>query len=222
MSDLRTQPDDRLDGAGETLEDEITALQGEEPIADQDGAIDVDDVEAARTPTRTELDEGAAAVLEEASLWTAADAGATVSLDALTASDLRDGETDNPIVAAEEGQAYVPPTDPPTAPSDDPQGIDVASGSGVEAASEPFDDDHRSGNDDRGESDLNGRIREAIRDDAATSELADRIEIAVIGATVVLRGTVDEIDDGDALAAVIERVPGIDEVRDETEVAALG
>src|SRR4051812_24103012 len=204
MFDRRNQPEDRLDGARTTLEDEIAALQGEEPIADQDGAFDRDDVESSRTPTLTELDGGAATVAERVSVWTAADAGATVSLDALTDSEPRDGETDDPLVAIEEGQTYVPPSDPPTAPSDDPQGIDVAGGSGVEGAAEPLDDDHRSGAED-GESDVNERVREAIRNDAATSALADRVEIAVLGATAILRGTVDDLDDGDTLAAVIER-----------------
>jgi hypothetical protein len=43
-----------------------------------------------------------------------------------------------------------------------------------------------------------------------------------VGSTVILRGVVDDLEDGDNLAAVIEQVDGIDEVRDETEVASLG
>jgi len=127
---------------------------------------------------------------------------------------------DADIVAIEEGQTWVPPSDPPTVPSDDPQGIDVAAGTGVEGMDERYDGDHRTGG-DLDEGDLNGRIREAIRNDAATSVLADRLEIAVVGSTAILRGVVDDIGDGDALAAVIEQVDGIDDVRDETAVVGL-
>lgn len=220
MTDPRNRPDERPDTDGTSLEDEIAALQGEEPLDEQDGALDIDDVEGARRPTLTELDGGAITVADREY---AAVAGRDIvaSLDALQEDGLRDGETDDPLVAIEEGLTYIPPSDPPTAPSDDPQGIDVAGGSGVLGASEPIDDDHGTG-DGLDESEINARIRAAIRDDAATSPLADRIEIAVVGSTAILRGTVDDLDDGDTLAAVVERVAGIDDVRDETEVASLG
>jgi osmotically-inducible protein OsmY len=74
---------------------------------------------------------------------------------------------------------------------------------------------------DGAESDINARIREALRADGATSALADRLEIAVIGSTAILRGVVDDLSDGDDLVAVVEQVEGIDEVRDQTEVAGL-
>jgi hypothetical protein len=220
MTDPRNRPDDRPDPSDTSLEDEIAALQGEEPLVDQDGALDIDDVEGARTPTLTELDGGAVTIADPAYARTV-DPAIVASLDALQEDGLRDGETDDPLVAIEEGLVYIPPSDPPTVPSDDPQGIDIAAGSGVLGATEPIDDDHRSG-EDLDESEINARIREAIRDDAATSPYADRIEIAVLGATAILRGTVDDLDDGDTLAAVVERVAGIAEVRDETEVASLG
>ncbi|HEY7132900.1 MAG TPA: hypothetical protein VH440_11645, partial [Candidatus Limnocylindrales bacterium] len=62
---------------------------------------------------------------------------------------------------------------------------------------------------------------EALRADSATSALADRLEIAVIGSTAIIRGQVDGIEDGDAIVEVASEVDGIDEVRDETEVAGL-
>jgi len=220
MNDPRNRPDDRPSVGTEPLEDELRELLGEEPPDDQDGAITIDEIEPARVPTLTELDEGAATIPDRRYV-SETNPDAVASLDLAIESELRDGETDDPLVAIEEGQTWVPPTDPPTVPSDDPQGIDVAAGTGVESADEPYDDDHRGGGDlDEGE--LNGRIREAIRNDAATSALADRLEIAVVGSTAILRGVVDDLDDGDNLAAVIEQVDGIDDVRDETEVASLG
>ena len=71
------------------------------------------------------------------------------------------------------------------------------------------------------EGDLNGAIRAELLGDAATSALAERIEIAVIGSTAILRGQVDGIEDSDALIEVVSRVDGIDDVRDETEVVGL-
>jgi hypothetical protein len=220
MDDPRNRPDDRPDGSTQSLEDDLQELLGEEPPDEQDGAITIDEVETARVPTLTELDEGATTIPDRRYV-SEANPDAVASLDLAIESELRDGETDDPLVAIEEGQTWVPPSDPPTVPSDDPQGIDIAAGTGVEGAIERYDDDHGGGGDlDEGE--LNARIREAIRNDAATSALADRLEIAVVGSTAILRGVVDDLEDGDNLAAVIEQVDGIDEVRDETEVASLG
>lgn len=221
MNDPRNRPDDRPSPASQPSVDDVRELLGEEEPDEQDGAITIDEVETARVPTMTELDEGASTIPDRRYASEDENSDALSSLDAAADSELRDGETDDPLVAIEEGQTWVPPSDPPTVPSDDPQGIDVAAGTGVEGVGERYDDDHRSGGDlDEGE--LNARIREAIRNDAATSVLADRLEIAVVGSTAILRGVVDDIGDGDALAAVIEQVDGIDEVRDETDMASLG
>lgn len=221
MNDPRNRPDDRPSPASQPSVDDVRELLGGEEPDEQDGAITIDEVETARVPTMTELDEGASTIPDRRYASEDENSDALSSLDAAADSELRDGETDDPLVAIEEGQTWVPPSDPPTVPSDDPQGIDVAAGTGVEGVGERYDDDHRSGGDlDEGE--LNARIREAIRNDAATSVLADRLEIAVVGSTAILRGVVDDIGDGDALAAVIEQVDGIDEVRDETDMASLG
>ena len=68
------------------------------------------------------------------------------SLESLTATELRSGETSNPDVAAEEGEAWVPPVDPPVvANADAPDGVTVAAGFGSTAMDEPFDADHHSG-----------------------------------------------------------------------------
>jgi hypothetical protein len=128
------------------------------------------------------------------------------SLDELTESELREGETADPIEAIEEGETWVPPTDPPIVPvSGDPDGIEVP---GFEEL-------------DEAEGSVNARIREALRSDSATSALADRLEIAVVGSTAIIRGQVDGIEDSDAILEVASQVEGIDEVRDETEFPGL-
>jgi len=215
MPDPRSAPDDRPNIGSEPFEDELLALQGDEPPRDQDAVVDPDEIEESDEPTMTELDRLEARGSDP-------DRNVLASLEGLAADELRPGETDDPDVATEEGLAWVPPTDPPViADREEADGIVVAAGLGSSALDEPYDDDHRSG-DLSDESDLTARVREALRADAATSGYADRILVATIGRTAILRGVVDDLDDGDDLVAVVERVRGIDSVVDETEVAGLG
>jgi len=202
VSDSRRLPDDRPNSGPMPLIDQLRALEGEEAPEDQDAVLEPQEFEHERGVTDTEVDLG------ELEAGVAPDrtgaAGDIESLEGLADRDLREGETDIADVASDEGLTYVPPSDPPVVPSDDPQGVDVAGG-----------------DDDSTESELTAQVREALRADAATSALADRLVIATVGSTVVLRGTVDTIDDGDALVEVASRVPEIEEVRDETEVPGV-
>lgn len=187
----RPDPDDVADIA------EIANLQGEAMPIDQDAVLEPDEIETRRTPTQTELDRGEPAPDPEA------EDGETESLDGLALDDLREGETDDPDVATEEGLAYVAPSDPPfRVDAEDPEGIEVAGAM-----------------DDSGELDLTERIRDALGADAATSAYADRLIIGTRGSTVVVRGIVDDVDDSDMIVGVIEAVDGIEEVIDETELA---
>jgi hypothetical protein len=182
MTDPRTLPDDAPNiGHEDTLEEDIVELQGDEMPIDQDAFVDADAIEEPREPTISEQEWG----VNES-------------------PDVRPGETTDVLVAIEEGQTWVPPTDPPIVPSDDPQGIETPGGDDVEA-----------------EGDMNARIRDELRGDAATTALADRLEIAVVGSTAIIRGQVDGIEDTDAILEVASRVEGITDVRDETEVAGL-
>ena len=189
MTDPRSRPDDRPNTGSLPLEEELRAIEGEKLPADQDAVVDPSEI----------LDEPEPTTDTERYLGEPDRTGADVdSFDVLADRDLREGETDDPTIASDEGLPYVPPTDPPVPPIDDPDAseIDV-------------------------ESDLTARVRDAFEADASTSELADRIEIGTIGGLVVLRGVVDEIDDGDALVEVASGVTGVTDVRDETEVAGL-
>ena len=174
---------------------------------EQDAVVDPDEIEGRRVPTKTEFDELEPEVRP--------DADGIESLDGLAAEDLRDDETDDPEVAAEEGIPWVPPIDPPvvaTPWSADPV---VAAGTGVSALDESYDEDSP-GTLLSDEGELTERIREALRADSATSRLADTLVIGVVGSTAIIRGVVDDIDDSDNIVAVVERVPGIEDVRDET------
>jgi hypothetical protein len=220
MTDPRNRPDDAPNVGSAPLEEDVRQLLGQEAPEDQDGAIDISEIEAPRQPTLSELDSGAVTI-PDAEYAREDEPDRVLSLDEAAQGELRDGETDDPLVAIEEGLTYVPPTDPPVVTADTPDGMEIAAGTGVEGSSEPIDADHRV-HEDLDEGELNARVREAIRADAATTQYADRLQIAVVGSTAILRGTVDDLDDGDLLAAAIERVDEINEVRDETDVAALG
>jgi hypothetical protein len=182
--------------------------------ADQDAVVDPDEIERRRVPTMTEFDE------LDTDGRPVPDAEGVESLDGLAGEGLRDEETDDPEVAAQEGMPWVPPIDPPlvsTPWSDDPV---VAAGTGVSALDETYDEDSP-GTLLSEEGDINERIREALRADSATSRLADSLVIGVVGRTAIIRGVVDDIDDSDTIVAVVERVPGIDDVLDETVFPGL-
>jgi hypothetical protein len=207
--------------------EDIQALLGEELPIDQDAVLDPDEIETPRVPTLTERDTGAESdrdrgllveateedeitdvdgLIDDPSAEIAALRPDSTSLDELTDEELREGETTDPIEATEEGEVWLPPTNPPVVPvTGDSDGIEVPG----------------FGELDEAEGSLNAEIREALRTDASTSALADRLEIAVVGSTAVIRGVVDGIEDTDAIVEVVSGVDGIDEVRDETEVPGL-
>jgi hypothetical protein len=136
-------------------------------------------------------------------------------------ADLRSDETSDPAVAAEEGLAYVPPTDPPVVPDpDDPEGIQIAAGFGGTALDEPYDADHHS-EALTVEDEMEARVREALRADAATSRYAETVVIGTRGSIVAVRGLVDDIDDTDDITEVISRVTGVEEVVDELDVRGV-
>ena len=142
-------------------------------------------------------------------------------LEDLADRELRDGETDDAAIAAEEGLTWVPPTDPPVIADDDaPQGIEIAAGFGATADDEPYDASHES----RAlsdEDDVTERVREALRADASTAQYADALAIATRNGRVAVRGVVEDIDDTDNVIDVISRVSGVTEVIDELDVPGV-
>jgi len=214
MASRSGPPDDRPNIGTTPFVEGLQALEGEEMPADQDAVVDPDEIEERRRPTQTEFDRLDPDGRNEQ------DADSIEGLAGGLDGELREGETDDPDVATEEGLSWVPPIDPPvvaTPWSGDPV---VAAGTGVSALDESYDDDS-AGVLDSEEDDVTERIREALRADSATSRLADELVIAVVGSTAIIRGVVDDIDDGDAIVAVVERVPGIEGVQDETVFPGL-
>src|SRR5215207_5026812 len=134
------------------------------------------------------------------------------NLEMLTELELRADETDDPMEAVEEGFTYVPPIDPPIVPGGD-DNAEIASGLGISALDEPYDEDHH---DDfiTTDDEVRARVREALRADSSTSQYDGKIAIAAHDGVVTLRGIVDDLVDSDNLLSVAEYVDGVDEVVD--------
>src|SRR5690349_20933653 len=146
----------------------VAALEGTPPPADQDAFAEPSEVEHPEPRTDTEIYEGD---IESGAVPAWDDV-----LDELSTLTDRPGETDDPNVAAEEGEAWIPPVDPPVvADASAPGGAVVAAGFGTTALDEPFDADHH-GEALSEDDEVTARVREALLADARTSRLADRVD----------------------------------------------
>ncbi len=117
--------------------------------------------------------------------------------------------TNNPMLAVDDAEAYMAPTDPPVIPRG-PDGIEVAQG----FASTDEGEVDRPG--PLSDEDLTRRVVRLLRTDAATMEL--RLHVHTVDGTVFLRGHVDSMEDSDSAEEVAGRVPGVVEVVDQMTV----
>jgi hypothetical protein len=140
------------------------------------------------------------------------------NLESVVATEFRDGETDDAREATEEGLTWIPPTDPPLRIDDD--GPEVAAGFGTTATDEPFDQDHH-GQAMFAVDEMEARVLEALRADAATAGLADALQIDAEGGRIAVAGSVDDIHDEDAVVSIIEAVHGVSAVVSQLEVRGL-
>jgi hypothetical protein len=211
----RDRPSDsQLNPPDPSLEDTLRQLAGDRAPEDQGAPIDADDIDDLGELTSTGVYEGELEAGVDADLPDDRE-----NLELLTELELRAEETHDPMEAVEEGYTYIPPIDPATIPGGS-QNAEVASGLGVSALDEPYDQDHHnsflSGDDE-----VSARVREALRADSSTTQYADQVVITTSGRVVTLRGVVDDLVDSDNLLAVAEYVEGIDEVVDELRVHGL-
>jgi BON domain-containing protein len=203
MSDQRTV----REFEPEEIEDELEAeIEDSTPIVGTGDVVDSDD-----GLTGQERYEG----YLEAGVDPSGD-----SLEALAASELRVGETTDPLLAAQEGLAWIPPSDPVVVPDDSPEGLRVAAGFGSTAFDEPFDLDHH-GELLPAEDEMTDRVREALRADSATSRFANSLKIDTEGGVVTISGVVDDILDTDNIVAVVSEVVGVTDIRDKLKVRGL-
>ncbi|MDQ2935763.1 MAG: BON domain-containing protein [Chloroflexota bacterium] len=112
------------------------------------------------------------------------------------------GQTDDYLVAREEGLTYDPP------------------GQRVPGESQPGDDRLVMAETARpADDELLDRVLDALR--SSDVPAGERLRIAVAGRTVSVRGEVESIDVLDELLGMVGDVPGVDEVIDEVEIAGV-
>jgi hypothetical protein len=116
------------------------------------------------------------------------------------------GETDDYLVAREEGVTYVPPTERVIGePRPDEESPDEAVA--------PRDDEEALSDD------LAARALAALR--ASDLVAGERLQVGAVGSTIHLRGEVESVDVVDELLALLGEVEGVEEVVDETSVRGL-
>jgi hypothetical protein len=202
-----------LNGEDLSLEQKQRQLEGRQPKSDQEAWIDqahTGDLEGVTPTDKYEADLASGAFDPEQD---------SESLELLTEREMREGETGDPFKAAEEGQTYVPPVDPPTMPGGD-YPTHVASGMGVSSLS----DTYQAGSHNRPLPDadeMRARVYEALRADSSTNAYADTVVAITRGDTVILRGMVDDLLDAQNISAVSQYVEGVAEVIDELQVRTM-
>ncbi len=131
------------------------------------------------------------------------------------------GETDDYLVAREEGVPYVPPTERVVSEvRESESGVDVAGTDASDAGElERVDaiqpEDGALPRDDE----LRADVIEALR--SSDVPAGDRIRIAVSGSRVLLRGQVESVDVLDEILGIVGDVPGVEEVVDEVDIAGV-
>lgn len=198
--------------------DDVAQLAGIRRDADQTAVASSDEVDRLGTMTDTRVLEGDLEARPPDG--DQPDEPDAENIEMLTETELRDGETDDPGEAAEEGLTYIPPVDPPVVMG--AGGMpEVAAGFGTTADDEPFDADHHDAamysEDERTE-----RVREALLSHAATSGLADRLSLETVGSRIVVAGTLEDLEDEDEVLEVISEVDGITDIVNRIEIESLG
>jgi osmotically-inducible protein OsmY len=132
-----------------------------------------------------------------------------------------DGQTDDHLVASEEGVPYVPPTDRVISEARKSEsGADVAGTAESDAGELEREDgvqpeDGALPRDDE----LQADVIEALR--SSDVPAGDRIRIAVVGSVIHVRGEVESVDVLDEILGIVGDVVGVDEVVDELTVTGL-
>lgn len=129
-----------------------------------------------------------------------------------------DGSTTNPTLAQEQGLVYIPPSDPPVVPSDDPQGVEIAAGFASSMEETDLDVLNLPERVDDNDSDLEDDIRTALRYNSETMHLDD-VRVYVRNGIAYLRGTVVSEDDITIVDEMVRDIDAVVDVNNELEVA---
>jgi hypothetical protein len=129
----------------------------------------------------------------------------------------RDGMTDDPLVATEEGVPYDPPTERVVSEPRGTEGPDVAGTDPTDAGElEREDAIQRDDSAPLRDDELAADVVEALR--ASDVVAGDRIRVSAEGARVTLSGEVESVDILDEVLGIAGDVTGVDEVVDEVSV----
>jgi BON domain len=132
------------------------------------------------------------------------------------------GETDDFLVAREEGVPYVPPMERVLSEERGFEGVDWA-GTDEDDSGELERDDTIQPDTGTGalprDDQLRADVIEALR--ASDVPAGDRIRIAVTGSRVHVRGEVESVDILDEVLGIVGDVVGVDEVLDELTVRGI-
>ncbi len=133
----------------------------------------------------------------------------------------REGMTDDPLVASEEGVPYDPPTDRVLSEARESEsGADVA-GTAESDAGELEREDSIQPEDGSlpRDDELQADVVEALR--SSDVPAGDRIRIAAAGSIVTVTGEVESVDVLDEILGIVGDVRGVDEVIDEVTITGL-
>jgi BON domain len=131
------------------------------------------------------------------------------------------GQTDDPLVAEEEGVPYDPPSDRVLSePREGHGGPDVAGTDPTAAGELEREDSVQPGRFTTPTDDaLTADVVEALR--GSDVPAGDRIRVRADGSTVTLTGEVESIDILDEILGIVGDVPGVDDVVDEVAVTGI-
>ena len=132
-----------------------------------------------------------------------------------------DGSTYDPYEAQDQGLVYTPPTDPPVVPSDDLQGVEVATGFGQSMEESDPDVERLPPRVDNNDWDLVDDIEEVLKYNSETSTLGS-LRVRVRDGIVTLTGYVSSEDDIAIVDRVVGDLDGVRRVINRLEVKDLG
>lgn len=132
----------------------------------------------------------------------------------------REGMSDDPTVATEEGVPYHPPDDRVLSEVRGTDGPDVAGTAPTDAGELEREDAIQPGERKLPRDDeLAADVVEALRDSDVTA--GDRIRVRATGSRVTLTGEVESVDVLEEILGIAGDVDGVDEVVDEVTVAGV-
>ena len=119
------------------------------------------------------------------------------------------GETEDPLVASQEGVPWVPPSERVVRPATaDEEGADIAGAATTDEEQLEFENGE--------EEPLLVRALEALRSSDVTA--GDRIQVDAAGSTIWVRGQVESIEVADEILGILGDLPGVTEVVDELDI----